>query len=327
MNYIGNGKGRGVKYFFIFSLILFVIGSVAAKLYFANEFEKNPAVNDFLNRMPVIEIEDGQIVKPENALIVVPFIQGFNSGLIVNTTDSEPMNLNFDNGIYFIKDKAVLKVRDDMNVRVQEIPLEQFGDVVINRSSVLRWVEGIADGFIVFFGFVFFLILWIGFGLLIAVLSLFFVILGNKLPDGAIGRASFVTWSGVITFDLILVLFGYGFSLPAAFGIAAILSIILILRIPAQPKVSESAKPFFDTVAEENQTDTISVAVKTNPVVKADVKKAVKPAVKKTVKQDVKKATKPVTRKAVKKAVKPAAKKAVKQAVKPARKPAKKAAK
>lgn len=252
-NYIQNGHGRGLKYFFIFSLIVCIGCSAVGSFFFAREIAENQAVNEFLNRMPVIRVVNGQIVEPQNAFIFVPFIQGFNSGVIINTTDTEADQLTFDNGIYFTKDKMIVKLVSEEGIERQEELLSKLGDVVIDKAYVYALIKKIANVAMALFGLMGFMLLWGGYALLVTVSILFFLIWGRKLPVGLVGRTVCLTWGGIVGLDLILLLFGYGFSLPAAFGIALALTLVVIGRLPTSVPMDKPIHSFFDASDETPQ--------------------------------------------------------------------------
>lgn len=225
--YIEYGKGRGLIYFLIVSIVLSIIFGVSMNNRLQNA-AKDEAVVNFINRMPSFTIENGQVVSPQNAYIVVPFETGGQDGFILDTTNTPMDQLTFANGIYVTTNKAYFKTGET----IQETPLGTLGNKVITHEVLQALLLRLVTMAAFFYALFLFGALWVGYGILYVLVKLFFLILGRTTCPYIRGRSVFVAWSSILILDFVLFAFGYGFSPANALAFALILAIFIVFRTP-----------------------------------------------------------------------------------------------
>lgn len=137
-NFIMFGKGRGLRLFFWAGFIFSFLTSLF--LYFQlTTFFKLPEVNQFIHKIPIITVTDGQITDPQKTFVQEP-IPFLNRGLFVlNTLDSPDYTLNFDNGVYVTKTMLHVKNFDMIN----SVQLKDFfgkGTTIISPNMILEQI-------------------------------------------------------------------------------------------------------------------------------------------------------------------------------------------
>lgn len=225
--YIEYGKGRGLIYFLIVSIVLSVIFGANTYKYFQSAAESEN-VADFISRMPSVTIQNGQVVQPNDAYVFIPFEQGGEDGFILDTTNAPADRLTFTNGVYVTKNKVYFKVGDN----IQENSLAAIGDRVITPEMLRGLVVRLLILTVFFYTLFMFGILWIGYGILYVLVKLFFLILGRTTCPYIRGRSVFVAWSSILILDYALTALGYGFSPANALTLSLILAIFIVFRTP-----------------------------------------------------------------------------------------------
>lgn len=247
-NYIEYGKGRGLIYFLVVSIFLAVIYGVSIN-YSLQIAVKDEAVVNFIDRVPAFSIQDGQVVKPLNSYIVVPFEHGGQDGFILDTTNTPTDQLMFTNGVYVTQNKVYFKTLD----KIHEESLAGIKNLEITpdklRALLSKLIMAVASLFALFlFG-----ILWAGYGILYLVVKLFFLILGRTTCPYIRGRSVFVAWSSILVLDFVLFALGYGFSVPTAFLLALMLAIFIVFRTPLHSMdVEESLQALGNSSSQDN---------------------------------------------------------------------------
>lgn len=225
--YIEYGKGRGLIYFLIVSIVLSVIFGIVIHNRM-QEMVKDEVVTNFIDRMPTFTIQNGQVVQPKDAYIVVPFELGDQDGFILDTTNTPMDQLTFANGVYVTTNKVYFKTGDT----IQETALSAIGNRVITPEMLRELSTRLMTLATFFYSLFLFVILWIGYGILYVLVKLFFLILGRTTCPYIRGRSVFVAWSCILILDYVLFAFGYGFSPANALALALILAIFIVFRTP-----------------------------------------------------------------------------------------------
>lgn len=283
MNYIENGKGRGLIYFLVFSVIFCVAISIALTQTLSKSLA-DEQLGDFVNRMPTIQIDDGRVVAPQDAFVVVPFVQGVADAFILNTTDTNLDQLPFENGMYMTKKSLYVKAGTD----IQELSLSKLGDMTVTPDTLRSLMKAMVIMAAAMMAVLFFIALWIGYGLLYVFVKLFFLILGRTTCPYNRGRSVYLAWSTILTLDFILLLFGHGFSITAAFGAALVLAILIVFMTPLHSMAMEETLRAVQNMPEtpdpvyEEGTHTAVAADKKTAKKAVSQKTMAEPAVKKT---------------------------------------------
>lgn len=225
--YIEYGKGRGLIYFLVVSLLLSLIFGLSVNYRLQNA-AKEETVTNFIERMPTFTIQNGQVVEPKDSFIVVPFEQGGQDGFILDTTRTPMDQLMFANGVYVTTDKVYFKSAES----IQELALNKVGDMTVSSETLSSLLVRIVTLAATFYTLFLFAVLWAGYGILYLLVKLFFLILGRTTCPFIRGRSVFVAWSAILILDFILFALGYGFSVATAFALALILAIFIVFRTP-----------------------------------------------------------------------------------------------
>lgn len=295
-NYIENGQGRGLKRFLLFTLLLGALFGVFLGMIIYKTADLK--VQDFFKQVPQVEIKGGKIVAPENAYIAIPFLDEDEGGFVLDTTGAAP-KMVFQNGIYVTTDKVYVK----NGVQLNMAGLSDVPDSVLTLKDVKSFVGKSVAMIAGALGFGLLIVLWIGYALLYLAIKLFFLIIARTTCPYVRGRSVFVAWSSIIMLDILLVIFGYGYSLPIAFVLALLLAILIVFKTPLhsmemeETLVAVTKMPV--TPDEKNSVSTSKTVKKASVKAKVSVKKpVVKPAAKPVVKP-VKKAAKTAPKKKV----------------------------
>lgn len=257
--YIEYGKGKGLVYFLIVSIVLSVIFGVNMNGYLQNASE-NEIISDFINRMPSFTIQNGQVVQPNDAYIFVPFEQGGEDGFILNTTGT-PVNLTFENGVYVTKNEIYVKTGND----IQTGTLAAIDDKVISPETLralLPWFVTLATSFYALFMFG---ILWIGYGILYVLVKLFFLILGRTTCPYVRGRSVFVAWSSILILDYVLTALGHGFSPANALMLSLILAVFIVFKTPLHSMDVEESLNALGYASSKDNMDFLDRELAKNP--------------------------------------------------------------
>ncbi len=287
LNYIVNGRGRGLKYLMLFCFLMCVIGGGILYNSAFKRIESDIQLQTVLKQMPTLTVEGGKVVRPENTYLFIPFVDGFSDGVVIDTRPDATPDLNFNNGIYITTDKLYVKAMEGVTDGVQVFSWSDVGTAVIDRAFLDKIVAGIVMVSVIAVFCVFLVVLWIGFLFMSITTGIFFWVLGTKMSKGTTVRASVVSWMSVVTINFILLFFGITVqSIPTLFAIGVVLAIGLVFialkRVPVNTVSTPSGKTFFDTTAPTPEDDKAVVNTpvkreqKTQPVKVASRKKAVK---------------------------------------------------
>lgn len=266
LNYIANGKGRGLKYVALFVFLICLIGGFVLYSLAMQRVTTDENIQRVLNQIPTLTIVDGKVVSPENAYIQIPFEDGFNDGIVIDTRVGSTPDLNFNNGMYITTDKIYLKTYNDIADEVQVLNISDIGTHTIDRDLLNKMVSIIMMMSAVSVSVLLFFILWVGFLFMAVTTGVFFWVLGAKLTKGTTARASTVSWMGMMTLNIILMMIGINVqSIPTIFAAGVVLAIILVFmafkRIEKQNEPTVGGKPFFDTSALKSDMSDVSQPV------------------------------------------------------------------
>lgn len=276
LNYIANGKGIGLKYFMLFSVLIcllcwFLFSSVIMK-----NAQMNEHLNQFFSKVPTLEIVDGRLIEPKNTYLSIPIVEGYNDELIINTVPEIPVNLNFASGIYLSSEAVYFKVPAIAN-DIQVIQWSKVGNRVIDRAALDKGLEGIINIFSTLLALIFCCIVWGGYVLAQITTKLFFWVWGYHTGKGQTGRATTISWIGVLSVNFVLLLASLQLSIPIVFVIAIALAVLLVfMSKKSEDKKTEKGHNFFDTIpASETDVEPV-VQTPVKPVKVATKKKNLK---------------------------------------------------
>lgn len=276
LNYIANGKGVGIKYFMLFSVLICILCWFLFSSVIMKNAQTNAHVNQFFSKVPTLEIADGRLIEPKNTYLSIPIVEGYSDELIINTVPEIPVNLNFASGIYLSSDAAYFKVPALAN-DIQVIQWSEVGNRVIDRAALDKGLQGIIGIFSTLLTLIFCCILWAGYVLIQITTKLFFWVLGYRTGKGQTGRATTVSWIGVLSVNFVLLFTSLQLSIPVVFVMAIALAVFLVFKTAKlEDKTPEKGRNFFDTVpASEKDVQTV-VQIPDKPVKVASKKKNLK---------------------------------------------------
>lgn len=275
LNYITNGKGIGIKYFSLFSLLIGILCWFLFSTILTKKIDNNEVLNKFFSKIPTLEIADGRLIEPKNTYVSIPVIEGNINELIINTVPEIPVNLNFASGIYLSSEAAYFKmplVADD----IQVVEWSEVGNRVIDRAALNKGIEVIADVFSGLLSILFYGILWAGYLLILVTTKLFFWVMGYKTVKGQTGRAATLSWIGSLIANFLLLIVSLQLSIPVVFLMATVLSIIFVFIAPKQEQAEVKGHPFFDTVPMEEKDVKTKVHSQEKPIKVSTQKKNLK---------------------------------------------------
>ncbi|MBR6412879.1 MAG: hypothetical protein IKS41_06970 [Alphaproteobacteria bacterium] len=204
-NYIQNGKKLGflkLSLYFLIIVLLIVIG-IGSWLYY---MLSRPVFQTFLNEIPEIEIQDENIVRPENKVWEKKFADGdflFKIDTTRDTLDTLP-----ENGIILTKKSYSLTLNNQ--TQEYQLPKEK---IIINSSFLTKLIHMAILNTCIISGIMLWLIFWLG-QVSTSILSSFVLWFCKKKTDKEnITRASFIGWISVMAINIALRFTGQGFAL------------------------------------------------------------------------------------------------------------------
>lgn len=251
MNYISSGKGFGYKYFFVFSLLICVLGGVVLGFYGRHVIQTAPEVRRMLSQMPTLKFADGKLVSPKDTYTFVPFSEGLNSGIFIDTRSDADIKLNFDSGVYLTDTAMYVKLLTPQGVEQTVFDYSNFGTVTMDKAvyekmmkKAVYYSASIVAGMMMF-------LLWAMYLILCVAVALFFWVLGYKNYTRICFRSTTLAWMGVLALDFGLMFLGASFNMAIAFGVSLLLAIAFVFNAkPKQDDIEQQIpqKQFFDTV-------------------------------------------------------------------------------
>ena len=276
LNYIANGKGIGLKYFMLFSVLICILCWFLFSSVIMKNAKMNEHLNQFFSKVPTLEIADGRLIEPKNTYLSIPIVEGYSDELIINTVPEIPVNLNFASGIYLSSEAVYFKVPAIAN-DIQVIQWSKVGNRVIDRSALDKGLEGIINIFSALLALIFCCIVWGGYVLVQITTKLFFWVWGYRTGKGQTGRATTISWIGVLSVNFVLLLASLQLSIPIVFVVAIALAVFLVVMSKkSEDKKIEKGHNFFDTIpASETDVEPV-VQTPVKPVKVASKKKKLK---------------------------------------------------
>lgn len=274
INYISNGKGWGVKYFFAFTMIICFGCWLLLVSFGKNIVQNDPEVIRIIRQMPTLKFKDGKLISPDNIYLFVPFQEGFNSGIVIDTRQDQDLKLNLDSGVYMTKDLMYVRYLAETGLQEQTLNYQELGNTIMDEAYYKKAFDKIVYVGVGLFLGMLTIILWAAYLLLIGISRLFFWILGYKSTTDIIARSATLSWMGVLTLDFALIFFSLQFSIPIALAIALFTTIGLVFYMPKvthETEVNLSEKSFFDTQGSQ-QNEEKTTHTKENHVTVKSVK-------------------------------------------------------
>lgn len=224
--YIQNGEGRGIRPFFLFSIVLVLwLGFL---VYLSIPILKdNPAMVAFAHKFPDISIVNGRVVSPSQIYISEIVPQTEYISMILDTTTDTVHDIQAPAAIYMTVSQLYIKFLDQLQI----LPLDLFEDMVITPDDILEGMQLSIIAVSVMLILFTYLTVWLGYLFLYFLSVLLCWTLGMSVPHAKIGRVSAIMWISILILDLILWSFGYGFHVGAALIFALVLVLFTLIRL------------------------------------------------------------------------------------------------
>lgn len=249
LNYISNGRGAGLKWFSFYTLTVCILCVVFIGNIFTKILMTEPIVQDFINKLPVMKIENGQLVEPADTFEVIPVADGLPYTITINTTNNIPVHLNMDGGFYLTKETVYVKqdaVADPIAMSFADI-----GDMVIDKPYLDSLIKRFASVWAMLIGLALFAMLWICLGLQVFILKILFFIFSRSVSVSICSRASMLMWIVLFTANAFLLSFGISLNMTVLFLGAVIATFLVISKAMKMPKSETKPKMFFDDIKKD----------------------------------------------------------------------------
>lgn len=221
--YIDSGKGKGFHFFWGISSILTLLISLFVYVTLS-QIPHQVQVQKLLNEFPPVTIQNGSIIEPLNTLWTNA--DDFNDpAFTIDTRSEQPTEMERKDGIYLLKKHILIKVED--TIQTFPWPVEK---TILTKQKLLDTFQDTLISITILIACVIFAILWIGLFLttLLTHLSLWLIQRYNNRTK--IARSAFIGWTSIVFLNVILITFGYGFSVLMMILLATIISVVGIFH-------------------------------------------------------------------------------------------------
>lgn len=224
IHYIINGKGYGLKFLTLFSVIFaLVFGGIG--YHRINEYLNSQEVQSFVANIPVLEIKNQKLVEPHDSYVVLEYPELENAFFVINTRAGDLDLMNFETAFYLTPDRAYIKTGNNIQTT------EYDEDMIITPDFIRQALQMTTILMPLFFVVFLLLFIWVGYGFLYVISKLFSWIIKRPLSGPMRGRIVLLSWISILLIDFILSFVGLGFSLSMAFVWAFIFIALILLKI------------------------------------------------------------------------------------------------
>ena len=224
IRYIVNGKGYGLKFLTLFSVLLaLIMGGIT--YHRIEGYFNSPAVQSFIANIPVLEIKNQKLVAPYDTHVVLEYPELEDTFFVINTQSGDFDLMRFETVFYLTPDRVYLKTGSN----IQTMPYDQ--DMTITPDLIQKTVQMTTVLMPLFFGLFLFFFIWVGFGFLYFVSKLFLWLIKKTISPAMRSRIVLLSWISILLIDFIFSFFGLGFSLSMAFVWAFIFIALILLKI------------------------------------------------------------------------------------------------
>ena len=222
--YIVAGKGYGLKFLTLFSVLLaLILGGTT--YYQVNTYLKSETVQSFIADVPVLEIKDHKLVAPRDAYVVLEYPDMAGAFLVIDTRSDNLDLMHFETVFYLTPDRVYVKA----GANIQTIEYDE--DMIVTPDLIQKTIQMTSFLMPLFVGVSLLLFVWIGYGFLYFVSKLFSWLIKKPITPPMRGRIVLLAWVSILLIDFILSFFGWGFSLSMAFVWAFIFIALILLKI------------------------------------------------------------------------------------------------
>lgn len=199
-SYFKTGKGRGLKFILLFSLILSIIFG-GFTYYTGQTFSKHPMIASFINSVPSFEVKDG--VVQDNQIRWASLIPLTSIPIVINTTEDK-LSLPVPDGVYITR--TMLYTVANRGTQIE--PKQLTGTFLISPVELNSILKNLILSFSTIVAVLTFLITWVGFLLAVLFTALIGWIFRFNLSNKRVWRIVTITWILGLLTSLILAIFG-----------------------------------------------------------------------------------------------------------------------
>ncbi|MGN0919416.1 MAG: DUF1189 family protein [Alphaproteobacteria bacterium] len=223
INYLKQGKGRGLRAMLIFTaLIGFLLWGMIYT--YVRKVPENADLNAFVNQLPTIVIQNGEVVEP--AGLNKPYAFKGQSIFYLQTDRDEVSPFSAD-GIYLTR-KIFAFVAGGQIQQATSLS----GDAVVTPENLMKAIRSFVAWTPVILGGFYFTILWVFYLLVVSLSALIALICRLRLNKGAVWRSASFATIAVLLIDIIMGMLGYSVvSARYPMLIQLLTTILLVLLI------------------------------------------------------------------------------------------------
>lgn len=143
---------KGIAFLYLFLLIMTSWLLISVKVYFVMSEVMNGPVRKLIDRLPVVEIRDGEFKmdKPSpyrlnlnSADSMDPAVRNTNKEVPIAVFDATTDDVKGDESVPFVITKHFLYIQNGKDPKAQEFELKSFGDLNYSRESYIELSETI----------------------------------------------------------------------------------------------------------------------------------------------------------------------------------------
>lgn len=224
IHYILRGKGYGLKFLTLFSLIMaLAMGLMTYNVM--HGYLSGPEMQNFISEMPTLEIKNKKLIAPPDAYVKLAYPQMLNTFFVVNTSDTDLDLMHFDTAFYFTPDRVYLKMGDNIQAS------EYDADMTITPDFIKTVLKTGIVLIPIFFALFLSIFIWLGYGILYLAAKFFAFLIKKPIAADMRGRIVLLAWLCIMSLNFIFSFFGFAFSLSAALFWAFFLIALIFLKI------------------------------------------------------------------------------------------------
>lgn len=249
IGYLRNGKGYGLKYLFLFSVLVVILSYVMYHKSFQFMWEQT-SMEEVLTQVPVLTFKDHQLLaldKPfkEDLLgMEAPFY------LVIDPSLDQQKISDESDGLYLTKNDVWVHLNGQMMSvgTYQNIP-----NMIVTGPDLLKFVQQGFQTILIFFAFLSAFLIWFGYAFLLLMTLFFGFLIGFKCPiSGLISRLAVVSWSFFFTLFMgMILLLNQPLSLTWTFGFSLAFNLIVLMALQNKLNKADLQTPSYVSILPE----------------------------------------------------------------------------
>ncbi len=229
IGYLRNGKGYGLKYLFLFSVLVVLLSYAMYYKSFQFMWEQT-SMAEVLGQAPVLTFEDHQLRSVEKPFKEDLLGMGAPFYLVIDPSLDQQKISEGSDGLYLTKSDIWLHLNGQMMSAgtYQNIP-----NMIVTGSDLLKFVQQGFQAILIFFALLSAFLIWFGYAFLLLMTLFFAFLIGFKCPiSGLISRLAVVSWAFFFTLFLgMILLLNQPLSLTWIFGFSLAFNLIVLTAL------------------------------------------------------------------------------------------------